>query len=110
MFYNGSSRLLYSKKEISQNVTIKIGDQIYDDLQICCKEQGISYKWVCKKIIQEQIPVTEAVEFYLEKKERKKRKAEQKMKPQNQTPKSNPVFSEKCLDTGKKGRCNGKRI
>lgn len=74
------------KKKISQNVTIKIGDQIYDDLQICCKEQGISYKWVCKKIIQEQIPVTEAVEFYLEKKERKKRKAEQKMKPQNQTP------------------------
>ena len=50
---------------------IQIGEMVYTDLQKCCKEQGILYRWVCNKMLRENITASEAVKYYIRKNEKK---------------------------------------
>ena len=57
---------------------IQIGEMVYTDLQKCCKEQGILYRWVCNKMLRENITASEAVRYYIRKNEKKQLKAQRK--------------------------------
>ncbi|WP_178105342.1 hypothetical protein [Ruminococcus sp. AF31-8BH] len=57
---------------------IQIGEMVYTDLQKCCKEQGILYRWVCNKMLRENITASEAVKYYIRKNEKKQLKAQRK--------------------------------
>lgn len=57
---------------------IQIGEMVYTDLQKCCKEQGILYRWVCNKMLRENITASEAVKYYLRKNENETVKSPEK--------------------------------
>ena len=57
---------------------VQIGEMVYTDIQKCCKEQGILYRWVCNKMLRENITASEAVRYYIRKNEKKQLKAQRK--------------------------------
>lgn len=70
----------YAKREeVAQNVSIKVGDQIYTDLRKCCEEQGIRYRDVYRRMIEKMISAEDAVEFFLKRKERREKEEQYKI-------------------------------
>lgn len=88
------------RQEASQNVQLKVGNQIYTDLRKCCEEQGIPYKWVYRRMVNETVSAEESVEHFLKRKEMKQKRAQQKNQTTS-TSNSKPCVPQKVVVMGK---------